>query len=95
MIGKSKPWELDWATVYSASALTLPEYVHGRVALVGDAAHLLPIFGVRGCNTGIQDCHNLAWKLAFVVKGWSGRGSSRELFERMRGRGARDLRGGG
>jgi 3-(3-hydroxy-phenyl)propionate hydroxylase len=73
MIGKSTPWQLDWATVYSASALTLPEYVHGRVALVGDAAHLLPIFGVRGCNTGIQDCHNLAWKLAFVVKGWSGR----------------------
>jgi 3-(3-hydroxy-phenyl)propionate hydroxylase len=73
MIGKVTPWELDWATVYSPSALTLPEYVHGRVALVGDAAHLLPIFGVRGCNTGIQDCHNLAWKLAFVVKGWSGR----------------------
>jgi 3-(3-hydroxy-phenyl)propionate hydroxylase len=77
MIGKSKPWELDWATVYSASALTLLEYVHGRVAIVGDAAHLLPIFGVRGCNTGIQDCHNLAWKLAFVVQGWSGR----ELLE--------------
>jgi 3-(3-hydroxy-phenyl)propionate hydroxylase len=72
MIGKTMPWELDWATVYSASALTLPEFVCGRIALVGDAAHLLPIFGVRGCNTGIQDCHNLAWKLAFVVKGWSG-----------------------
>jgi 3-(3-hydroxy-phenyl)propionate hydroxylase len=77
MIGKAVPWELDWATVYSASALTLPQYVHGRVMLVGDAAHLLPIFGVRGCNTGIQDCHNLAWKLAFVVKGWS----SRDLLE--------------
>jgi len=77
MIGKTTPWELDWATVYSASALTLPRYVHGRVVLVGDAAHLLPIFGVRGCNTGIQDCHNLAWKLAFVVKGWS----SRDLLE--------------
>jgi 3-(3-hydroxy-phenyl)propionate hydroxylase len=72
MIGKTLAWELDWATVYSASALTLPEFVHGRIALVGDAAHLLPIFGVRGFNTGIQDCHNLAWKLAFVVNGWSG-----------------------
>ena len=73
MIGRTTPWELDWATVYSASALTLPEFVHGRIALVGDAAHLLPIFGVRGCNTGIQDSHNLAWKLAFVIKGWSGK----------------------
>jgi 3-(3-hydroxy-phenyl)propionate hydroxylase len=72
MIGSTKPWDLDWATVYSASAITLPEFVHGRIALVGDAAHLLPIFGVRGCNTGIQDAHNLAWKLAFRVRGWSG-----------------------
>ena len=62
---------MDWATVYSANTLTLPEFVKGRVLLTGDAAHLLPIFGVRGCNTGLQDCNNMAWKLAFVVKGWS------------------------
>jgi 3-(3-hydroxy-phenyl)propionate hydroxylase len=43
------------------------------VLLTGDAAHLLPIFGVRGCNTGMQDCNNMAWKLAFVVRGWSKR----------------------
>jgi len=72
MIGQPVPWQLDWATVYSASALTLPQLVHGRVAFVGDAAHLLPIFGVRGFNTGIQDSHNLAWKLAFVIRGWAG-----------------------
>ena len=35
----------------------------------GDAAHLVPIFGVRGANSGIDDADNLAWKLAFVVKG--------------------------
>lgn len=70
MIGmEGLPWTLDWATVYSASTLTLPDFVKGRVAFAGDAAHLLPIFGVRGANTGIQDADNLAWKLAFVVKG--------------------------
>lgn len=69
MIGRKVPWELDWATVYSASTLTLPDYVDGRVAFVGDAAHLLPIFGVRGANTGFQDAGNLGWKLAFVIKG--------------------------
>jgi len=71
MIHQRTDWQLDWATVYSANTLTLPDFVHGRVLLTGDAAHLLPIFGVRGCNTGLQDCNNLAWKLGFVVRGWS------------------------
>ncbi len=69
MIGRKTEWTLDWATVYSANTLTLPDYVVGRVAFTGDAAHLLPIFGVRGANTGFQDCTNLSWKLALVVKG--------------------------
>ena len=72
MIGMGHlPWELDWSSVYSARTMTLPQYVHGRVAFTGDAAHLLPIFGVRGANTGWQDSNNLAWKLACVVNGWS------------------------
>jgi len=73
MIHQEVDWQLDWATVYSANALTLGDYVHGRVLLTGDAAHLLPIFGVRGINTGLQDGNNLAWKLAFVIKGWAPR----------------------
>ncbi|VVD68934.1 monooxygenase [Pandoraea sputorum] len=64
-----KPWALDWCSVYSARALTLPDYVHARVLFAGDAAHLLPIFGVRGANTGFQDAIDLSWKLAAVVKG--------------------------
>ncbi len=70
MIGQGGvPWELDWCSVYSARALTLPRYRHGRVLFAGDAAHLLPIFGVRGANTGLQDAQNLAWKLAHVAQG--------------------------
>jgi 3-(3-hydroxy-phenyl)propionate hydroxylase len=69
MVGTPGPWELDWAAVYSASTLTLPDYVVGRVCFVGDAAHLLPIFGVRGANTGIQDADALAWRLALVARG--------------------------
>jgi len=71
MIGQEVSWELDWATVYSANTKTLPNYVHDRVIFTGDAAHLLPIFGVRGANTGLQDSNNMAWKLAFVMKGWA------------------------
>jgi 3-(3-hydroxy-phenyl)propionate hydroxylase len=60
--------------VYSARALTLPDYVHGRIAFVGDAAHLLPIFGVRGANTGFQDAQNLAWKLGMTLRRAAGPG---------------------
>ncbi len=62
-------WEMDWCSVYSARTLTLPDYVQGRVLFTGDAAHLLPIFGVRGANTGFQDAQALAWRLALVAKG--------------------------
>jgi 2-polyprenyl-6-methoxyphenol hydroxylase-like FAD-dependent oxidoreductase len=41
----------------------------GRVFLAGDAAHTMPPTGGFGGNTGIQDAHNLAWKLALVIKG--------------------------
>ncbi|MFM2111733.1 MAG: hypothetical protein RLZZ271_393, partial [Pseudomonadota bacterium] len=60
-------------SVYSARTLTLPDYVHGSVLFTGDAAHLLPIFGVRGANTAFQDSQSLAWHLAFVVKGLAGK----------------------
>lgn len=73
MIGHAgTPWEMDWSSVYSARTLTLPEFVHGRVIFTGDAAHLLPIFGVRGANTAFQDAQSLGWHLAFVAKGLAG-----------------------
>ncbi|MEI7784848.1 MAG: FAD-dependent monooxygenase [Betaproteobacteria bacterium] len=73
MIGHAGlPWEMDWSSVYSARTLTLPDFVQGRVIFTGDAAHLLPIFGVRGANTGFQDAQSLGWQLAFVVKGLAG-----------------------
>ncbi|XP_075656926.1 uncharacterized protein LOC142627034 isoform X1 [Castanea sativa] len=40
-----------------------------RIILAGDAAHRFPPAGGFGMNTGIQDAHNLAWKIASVVKG--------------------------
>jgi 3-(3-hydroxy-phenyl)propionate hydroxylase len=67
MIGETAPWELLWASMYNAKCLTLPSYRQGRVLFAGDAAHLVPIFGVRGLNSGLDDAANLAWKLAMVL----------------------------
>jgi 3-(3-hydroxy-phenyl)propionate hydroxylase len=73
MIGHGdKSWEMDWCSVYSARAMTLPDYCHGKLLFCGDAAHMLPIFGVRGANTGWQDSHDLGWKLAMQIKGLAG-----------------------
>lgn len=72
MVGITASWDLDWCSVYSARAMTLQNYIHKRIAFAGDSAHLLPIFGVRGANTGWQDGQNLAWKLAAQIRGWGG-----------------------
>ena len=36
---------------------------------IGDAAHIVPIFGVRGLNNGLADADNIGWKLALVLHG--------------------------
>lgn len=77
MLGIDRPWKPVWMSLYRASALTLERYLHGCVLFAGDAAHLIPIFGVRGMNSAIDDAHNLAWKLAFVQRGLA----STELLE--------------
>ena len=69
MMGEDQPWQPLWISIYNAKCLTLPSYRHGRVLFAGDAAHMVPIFGVRGLNSGLDDAANLAWKLAWVQQG--------------------------
>lgn len=68
MIGETAPWKPLWISIYNAKCLTLPSYQYDRILFAGDAAHMVPIFGVRGLNSGIDDAGNLAWKLAAVIK---------------------------
>ncbi|CAG8765797.1 12387_t:CDS:2, partial [Racocetra persica] len=44
-------------------------YRTGNVFVAGDAAHCHSPFGGQGMNLGIQDAHNLAFKLALVIRG--------------------------
>jgi hypothetical protein len=53
-----------WHSVYRKHERCAPRFRHGRIVLAGDAAHLNSPAGGQGMNSGIQDAHNLAWKLA-------------------------------
>lgn len=49
-------------------------YRTGRVFCLGDACHRHPPSNGLGSNTSIQDAYNLAWKLAYVLRGTAGEG---------------------
>jgi len=63
------PVTIDSVMHWQAEADTAERFRDGRVFLAGDAAHVMPPNGGFGGNTGVQDAHNLAWKLARVLKG--------------------------
>lgn len=58
-----------WFSTYKVHSRMSPVFRKGRFFLAGDAAHIHTPAGGQGMNTGIQDAYNLAWKLAFVIKG--------------------------
>ncbi|KAK1222180.1 hypothetical protein PQX77_014978 [Marasmius sp. AFHP31] len=78
-IGKDRGLEFGdvvASAVWTAKARMVESYGHGRVFLVGDAAHIHSPTGAQGLNSGVQDCmsshssdvFNLAWKLSLVQK---------------------------
>jgi len=64
--------EITGRAPWHAAERVADRYRAGRVFLAGDSAHEMPPTGAFGSNTGIQDAHNLAWKLAAVLGGWGG-----------------------
>jgi FAD binding domain len=73
-IGTDMPMEIVDIAPWQAEAICAERLQAGRVFLAGDAAHVVPPNGGFGGNAGVQDAHNLAWKLAAVVKAEAGPG---------------------
>ncbi|QFU89823.1 FAD-dependent oxidoreductase [Amycolatopsis sp. YIM 10] len=63
------PIELIECNAWEAAIGVASAFRRGRIFLAGDAAHVQSSAGGLGMNTGIQDGHNLAWKLAAVLRG--------------------------
>ena len=58
----------SWSSVYRSHHRHIATFrCRKHYFLLGDAAHIHSPVGGQGMNTGLQDAHNLAWKLAYVL----------------------------
>ncbi|MEJ6782650.1 FAD-dependent oxidoreductase [Aminobacter sp. Piv2-1] len=64
--------ELQSVSTWTVNNMYAAKTSNGRVFCMGDAIHRHPPSNGLGSNTSIQDAFNLAWKLAYVVKGQAG-----------------------
>lgn len=69
-----RPVDIIRRRVYTHHSRMAASFRSGRVFLVGDAAHVMPVWQGQGYNSGIRDALNLAWKLAAVLRGDAGDG---------------------
>lgn len=65
------PVEVETISTWSMSAQIADGYRDRRILLAGDAAHRFPPTGGLGLNSGVQDVHDLAWRLAAIEAGWA------------------------
>lgn len=70
--GDAADFRVDWLSGFAVRESLAARYRQGRILLAGDAAHTHSPVGGQGMNVGLQDVHNLAWKLALVTGGRAG-----------------------
>ncbi len=60
--------EVEWFSLFRVHNRMVDSFIHNRVILMGDAAHINSPVGGQGMNTGIADSFNLGWKLWLHLK---------------------------
>jgi len=65
----SIPFKVTGVSKWLVNEVWADKYQEGRILCGGDAVHRHPPINGLGSNTCIQDAHNLAWKLSYVLKG--------------------------
>jgi 3-(3-hydroxy-phenyl)propionate hydroxylase len=78
-----RPVVTDYRQIYRVHQRVAKRFLKGRMAIVGDAAHLNSPMGGFGMNSGLHDAWNLADKLWRVLRK-GGDAGLLDLFERQR-----------
>ena len=60
--------DVEWFSLFRVHNRMVDSFIHHRVILMGDAAHINSPVGGQGMNTGIADSFNLGWKLWLHLK---------------------------
>jgi 2,4-dichlorophenol 6-monooxygenase len=68
------PVTIRSTSLWGNNKMYATRYRAGRVFCMGDAVHRHPPSNGLGSNTSVQDAYNLAWKLAYVLRGDAGEG---------------------
>jgi 3-(3-hydroxy-phenyl)propionate hydroxylase len=69
-IGEVKNVEVVGTNLFKIYHRVATKWHHGRIVLLGDAAHLITPMWALGLNTGILDANSLAWRIAWILRGW-------------------------
>jgi 3-(3-hydroxy-phenyl)propionate hydroxylase len=70
-IGEVKNVEVLGTNLYKIHHRIASKWRHGRIVLLGDAAHLITPMWALGLNTGILDANSIAWRVAWIMRGWA------------------------
>ncbi|EGN93497.1 hypothetical protein SERLA73DRAFT_189662 [Serpula lacrymans var. lacrymans S7.3] len=64
--------DITWFNIYKVAQRVANKFSHlNRVFIVGDACHTHSPQAGQGANTSMTDACNLAWKLAYAIRGWA------------------------